>query len=817
MFIGRQRELALLESALKPGASVALVGASGMGKSELARAFVADRDASWVECTGITEDELTFRIAAGQGDGTWQDALAGVEVLVLDDWSPELPFDEIRQEFEGAILLTAPVAPPEMTSLPLPPFTIPTLEELGASEALALFEDAANGVRLGAADECDATAVVEIIEHVGGHPLGIVLAGRHAASVGATEVARLMRSGTELTDEQRSPRQRSMSLALEFSWSRLGERNQTVLFLASRFDRPVRVVTLADLAGLDVNTVLQAIRELTQCGALQAGPFPQPVRLWRDTALQRFSEDRPEAAQLTAMIFDRAVASARAALETSSVGPIDDTPSIWEAALVAYDQRDRDEVGAVTSALLRWSHRFAPRRYQRSNYLGDVAKWSGNADALVLRVAFFRGRDPEGHLQAIEDARAVATDPTDRATLHFELAMAAAIRADVDAALAHLRDARECEENYAAMLLEIALQMFTGARDEAAALLASISEKEPPSPGHLVIAEYHRTWLLPGPQRLEHARSLVDTFHDAPPRIRARTLRSLADVLEREHGRHDEARLQRMETLELARSIDHARLAEDMRCELAWGAFCAGDFVVARQMLEVDRDRITAEAKLRHTAVVAMLSCLDDDPEAAEITMKAPDRQMPHVPSVLDVLGVVDAAVALQRDEPVNAAPHVDAMRAAYEAGAQSHRDQIDVFNRLRTLREQHDWSARFASHWIAGHASPFLQRLTTLDARPERVVVLADGSALRVDGDWHHVPGTSAAMLQLLATGAPVTFEQFKEAAWPGEVATWDAVVNRINVRVSKLRGLGLKPLLRKTADGFVLDGPIFVETGML
>lgn len=805
MFIGRQQELALLDGALKPGACVALVGASGMGKSEIARAAIAGRKAVWVDCGGMSEEELAFRIAAAEGletESSVAQALEDVEVLVLDDWTPELPVGEIRRHFNGAILVTSPVAPADISSLPVPPFA--------ASEAVALFDAAANGVRLGAAAECDAGAVHEIIERVDGHPLGIVLAARHAAAVGAAEVARLMRAGAELTDAQRSPRQRSMALALDFSWERLSERNQTVLFLAARFERPVRVVTLAELAGLELNDVLDALRELTQCGAMRPGPFPRPVRLWGALALRRFAGT--DAAKLADTLFDRAVDAARVSSEQHAVGPIDDIPSIWEAALVGHEARDREELGLIVDALLKWSHRFAPRRYLASNYLEDVAVWSASADALLRRVSFCRG-NPEQHLAAIGAAQAVVVESSDHATVHFELAMGAAIRGDVTAALQHLHDTRQWEESFSALLLEAALRMFRDEHDEAARLLARLEQRETPSPAHAAVVAFHQIWTLPPGSRLERARAVVASLADAIPRVQALTHRCLADVLERDHGQYDEAQALREQMMALARRIDHARLVQDMHCELAWGAFCAGDIGGARTMVDVDHALLTAEARLRHACVLAMLACLDGDVAAARSALGDANRRVPHVPSVLGVFNIIDAAIALQCGEPLPNAPHAPSMQAAFTAGKLGHREQLDLYNDLRELRADPDWSARFACRWIEAHRSPFLERLAALDHRSERVVTLSDCTGCRVDGAWHHVPETSAAMLRLLATGRQVTFEEFKDAAWPGEVVPWDSLVNRINVRISKLRGLGLKAVLRKTSDGFVLDCSIYVE----
>ena len=86
MIVGREREQKLLAKGLKPGACIALVGASGVGKSELAREVVRARRSVWVDCFGLTSDELAFRIA-DQKDAAPETPLAevltDVDVLVL--------------------------------------------------------------------------------------------------------------------------------------------------------------------------------------------------------------------------------------------------------------------------------------------------------------------------------------------------------------------------------------------------------------------------------------------------------------------------------------------------------------------------------------------------------------------------------------------------------------------------------------------------------------------------------------------------------------------------------------------------------------
>jgi hypothetical protein len=66
----------------------------------------------------------------------------------------------------------------------------------------------------------------------------------------------------------------------------------------------------------------------------------------------------------------------------------------------------------------------------------------------------------------------------------------------------------------------------------------------------------------------------------------------------------------------------------------------------------------------------------------------------------------------------------------------------------------------------------------------------------------------TSRLLELLLPADEPLTFERIGAHLYPDEIVTPDALQNRVNVQMSKLRRLGLKPWIRKLPRGFVFQG---------
>lgn len=58
-----------------------------------------------------------------------------------------------------------------------------------------------------------------------------------------------------------------------------------------------------------------------------------------------------------------------------------------------------------------------------------------------------------------------------------------------------------------------------------------------------------------------------------------------------------------------------------------------------------------------------------------------------------------------------------------------------------------------------------------------------------------------------------PLAIDDLREAGWPGESMNHDAAVNRIHVALAELRKRGLKPVLKRKDQGYLLDPKVEVR----
>jgi hypothetical protein len=93
---------------------------------------------------------------------------------------------------------------------------------------------------------------------------------------------------------------------------------------------------------------------------------------------------------------------------------------------------------------------------------------------------------------------------------------------------------------------------------------------------------------------------------------------------------------------------------------------------------------------------------------------------------------------------------------------------------------------------------------------------VLNDFSAYCIRGTWFiltkHAVGM-ALLRALVESEQPLDYHVMGEHLYPGEIVLEDALINRINVHISKLRAEGLKPFLVKKKEGFVLEATVYLE----
>jgi len=109
------------------------------------------------------------------------------------------------------------------------------------------------------------------------------------------------------------------------------------------------------------------------------------------------------------------------------------------------------------------------------------------------------------------------------------------------------------------------------------------------------------------------------------------------------------------------------------------------------------------------------------------------------------------------------------------------------------------------------------------VEAAPEPPAASAEGLAVAASGKWFRAPGaervnierraSACLIMQLLAaaaverTGVTTTVEELFAAGWPGQRALPRSAASRVYVAMSTLRGLGLRDILLRHHDGYLID----------
>ncbi|WP_373047118.1 hypothetical protein [Vulgatibacter sp.] len=189
---------------------------------------------------------------------------------------------------------------------------------------------------------------------------------------------------------------------------------------------------------------------------------------------------------------------------------------------------------------------------------------------------------------------------------------------------------------------------------------------------------------------------------------------------------------------------------------------------------------------------------------------------------VLDDPAAAESAALLEGIlELAQARLHVQALRQAQQ-GAGSCRNP----RRASALEER----ARLRSPSGATAAGVGTLRLLDASAWREPGAAAEAGAALRIgpDGNFFELPGGARADLRrrgamrriflalveqrLLAPGEGLSQQALADLGWPGEAILPDAAASRVYTSIRTLRAMGLGGILRKHADGYLLDPDVAV-----
>ncbi|WP_437568437.1 ATP-binding protein [Sorangium sp. So ce542] len=855
-FLGRERELAAIAELFLRGERLVTVwGPAGMGKTRLALELASRWDearpaeAVWLcELTacrdlravcGAVARAIGAQVAAGRREATLVErigralATAGPALLVLDNLEHVL--DQAAPALDAWVRAAPEVrflaTSRERTRLPgeigceLGPLELPAEGSAERSAAVALFLDRAAAHRGGApaGDErlADVAALVRRLE---GIPLAIELAAAREGVLGVRGLLARLGSRLDLlagAARGREARQATMRSAIEWSWDLLDDRERRALACCSVFRGPFTLAAAAAVLAEPDAAAIDRIEALRDKSLLRAAPPGSDgatrFALYegvRELAAEKLAErgEREAAAERHAAFYLAAGEAAAADFERRGAldalnriaGDLEELLAVAEGALAA-----AATPRAAAERALRALSAIEPVLSTRGPFgaqleLLDRALAAAEALAadprVVARALAARGRarrlrgQAEAALEDLERARAQAAAlgeaallsgivadlgvlhhgrrDMERARDHYEQALAlhrdlgdrrAEGRALGNLGALHHDERREAEAAaYYERAIAIAAEIGDGRQEGIFSTNAGLLEQERGAPA---LAR----------RRYERAAAILGEVGDL--RLLAITLGNLG-ALHHEEGRLADARACHGRAVALLREVGDRRSEAIALCRLGAALASVGEVDEARRALD-PAERLLAQ--------------LGDEP----------DVELARVASGFVDLALAQAARrAGQGDE---AAAHVGAARrrlARAREGSPSSASRSDDVRLLLRILER---------------SLAALGDLTEARAGAERELLLTEGARfVRPPGSgWHDLRERHAARRLLLALaeqqrcapGRGLSLAALKEAGWPGERILPEAAANRIYVAMNQLRKLGMKPWLRRDAEGYSLD----------
>jgi predicted ATPase/class 3 adenylate cyclase len=318
-FIGRETELAELETALKAHRLVTLTGVGGVGKTRLALEAAAQSaidfpDGVWVTELAAVGDPAAVPEAVAAVLGITQQpglSLADSIAAALEGRSRLLVFDNCEHVLGAAADLVEAILASSTTvtilatsreGLRVPDeqlWPVPSLDvRTGTDSAAALLfveraEAVAPGVSLAAGDE--SAAVVEICRRLDGIPLGIELAASRMVSMTATEVRDRLDDRFRLLVGSRRGLERHQTLrhAVQWSYDLLDGDEQTLLHRCSVFAGGFDLGGATAVAGGgDEFAVLDLLDALVRKSLVVADRSSGRTRFSMLETIRQFAEER---------------------------------------------------------------------------------------------------------------------------------------------------------------------------------------------------------------------------------------------------------------------------------------------------------------------------------------------------------------------------------------------------------------------------------------------------------------------------------------------------------------------------------------------
>jgi len=850
--VGREQDLAALGALFDGGArTVSVVGPPGIGKTRLAIEHAGGaRGPAWfvdlseaVDLAGIVSAVAAALGLSPQTDATGTlsaigAALAerGAALLVLDN------FEQVVSFAEQTVVAWRALAP-ELRLLvtsrerlrvrgerlfPLGPLERPAATRLFVERALSARGDAD-------LPDAEMARVDEIIGALGGNALAIELAAARMRVLGAAQIAARLDSPLDLLADARRPvaRQASLRAAIDASWRALDPHEAEALARCSVFRGGFDLSAAEAVVESESGPAIDLLSSLCDRSLLRTGPTPGfggerrfamdlPIR---EFAAERLAEsaDAPLAAERFARFFlEHARAQAARA----------DGPAASEArARLALELEnhvaafERSAADGNAARALQISTALDPLLYDRGpldthvdrlgralGLLGTAAEQRLRARALRARGDALRvlGRTAEATAD-LEAARSLATQIGDPETVVRSLRGLARTRADTGALQEALRDCREAVDRCRAAglrLLEGQLRMLEGAMLVRTLPTARLGEArdafedalrihretgdgiyEAITLGDLASVEIDEGHLGAARDLLAEALEIHRRGENA--RAAGITLGQIARI-DLEEGRAETALDRLGEALHTLRAVGERRAERFYLFHLGRAEQSLGRLEVARatyrRALEMQREAGSAVHQAILRAHLAWLESERAQPRAAdrEIASAAALIGDPPSPHFGAIVSLCRALVVRARDP--------SAARRILEDVARGEDQCQDV----RVLRRSLEAALGIASE------------------EPDAVVVDRAGRWFRAPrGPRVDLPRRRALRLllsrlaeaRLDAPDRALGVDEVFAAGWPGERAHPESVTSRVYVAIATLRKLGLRSVLLRRDDGYLLD----------
>lgn len=841
--IGRDVELEGLQRTLGlPGALVSLVGPPGVGKTALARAAVAGREALWCDCEEVADPSALARVVAealglplgeeGAASLGWALAARGDTVLVLDG------IDGLAEELHPVLLAWRRQAPSLgllLSSRRRPALAAGELVELeGLSlDAAAVLLRRRAGTRAAAQLE-DAASLDELLSRLDGLPLAIELAAARLRLLSVEALA--SRPGLELLADGR----RSLSGAIAASWQPLDAELRRALQAAAALWSPFSLADLGAVLGHEEGQILALAEGLLDRSLLTWSPGPEGPRLGLLRSVRDFVLERapPPAAlrERARSLLLRAAEAARADLEgaeaPAALARLQQLRPALEAHLRAAGPTDSLGALRALGALAELVGPLAPMlpRLRTARSLASAAPL--RAELLVAEARVLRGlrRHAEaGELLAEAPALLDQLDPLEaeahrswRAELwcalgtnqvdRYRLEAGAQSLRQAVADFAHLGDA--AGEARARRRLASA-ELFAGAHDAAAEELARA----------LALARQA------GQPRLEAlvltSMGLLERHRRSPTLSEAFFRQALAL-----HQRTGDQRLAATMTGFVGMSLwDQGRLAEASAVLREAVARCghvgdrAGQATARATLGAVELEVASRDAPAGAEEVAEALerAATEPWPGPRERALLTAGAGMAHQLCGRPADAIVRYRQALPTLEAAGAWDVAWGARAAWALACEDRSTGLAVLEDGQDTRpgtaEQALLEALARQVLVEGFVSAELRQQVQECARGQLRILLHLAEAghglaeVALDGSWFRTPSTGRVDLRrkrvlrrLLAVFAaehareqptPLTLSALFEAAWQGERASAESADARVYVAISTLRKLGLRELL--------------------